>query len=39
MRKCCATAAVLEKGHGFLPFSEADVDRKCLIPLLGVTAP
>src|SRR5208282_3458040 len=39
MRKCCATAAVQEKGHGFLPLSELDVDPKCLIPLLGVNAP
>src|SRR5271166_3843110 len=39
MRKCCATPPVQEKGHGFLRYSDADVDRKYLIPLLGVNAP
>jgi hypothetical protein len=39
MRKCCATAAVQEKGHGGLPRGGADVHAKHLIYLLGVSAP
>jgi hypothetical protein len=39
MRKCCATAAVQEKGHGFLRCGGVDVYAKCLIPLLGEFAP
>jgi hypothetical protein len=39
MRKCCATAAVQEKGHGVLPCGSADVHAKRVIYLLGVSAP
>jgi hypothetical protein len=39
MRKCCATAAVQEKGLGFLRCVSGDVYAKCLIPLLGAFAP
>ena len=39
IRKCCPTAAVQEKGPGFLRCSETDVYAKCLIPLLGEFAP
>ena len=39
MRKCCPTATVQEKGHGFLRCGGANVYAKCLIPLLGEFAP
>jgi hypothetical protein len=39
MRKCCATAAVQKKGLGFLRCGGVDVYAKCLIPLLGESAP